>query len=214
MIEPNGLGNSFVETIAHSELGETIPEFMDVSIDLFLDDGIIKEIPIIKSIWALIKSTVKVSDYLLMKKILLFFNATSIIDCATRKNFVKQLSENPKFKQRVGEQIMLYIDRLDDIEKPSMVGNAFNGFIQGEINFELFQRLAVAIDRSFVGDLKKLKKYYATKNEYFRGAGRETLYQLSQSGLVLMESHVVLGTNGIIYEPSELGEIFIKLVLK
>ena len=212
MTEQNDLGISLVETIGQSELAKMVPDGLDIALDSQLTDGILKELPIIKSTVAIYKTALGVRDFILLKKIILFLKETANTDANERYEFSRRLSEDKKYQRKVGEQLLLYIDRVDDIEKSAILGKLFNGYIKKEIDYDTFQRLANAVDKTFIGDLNKLKEYYTYSLSNFKTIGKDILHHLAQSGLVSMESHMILDSDGILFKQSKLGLTFIDLV--
>ena len=94
-----------------------------------------------------------------------------------------------------------------------MLAKVFNGYIRKQISYDVFQRLANAVDKTFIGDLKKLKEYYVTSADEFKGVSKDILLNLAQSGLVRMESKIFMEGDGIQFHPSDLGQSFITLAL-
>jgi hypothetical protein len=204
------LGTSLIETVGKSDLAQFIPDYLEIGLDSQLTEGVLKELPVVSTSLAIYKATLGIRDFILLKKIILFLKEASKVDEQERQEFLSKIAEDKKYQRRVGEQLLLYIDRLDDIEKAIFLAKLFNGYVKREIEYDTFQRLSNAVDKTFIGDLRNLKQYYSTD---LKKVGKDILHHLAQSGLVSMESHMILDSDGIIFNQNKLGETFIKLVL-
>jgi hypothetical protein len=68
MTEIKDLSNAFTETIKDTNLKEIIVDISEILADNLLEDGILKEIPIIGTILKLGKFTLNIKDHLFIKK--------------------------------------------------------------------------------------------------------------------------------------------------
>ena len=64
--------------------------------------------------------------------------------------------ETRDFRKRVEENLLLLLDRLDDMGKPELIGRLFSAYLRQELAYEDFQRLAGSIDRAYMPDLPLL----------------------------------------------------------
>ena len=91
----------------------------------------------------------------------------------------------------------------------------FAGVMRGIIQYDIFLRLAAAIDRVFIGDLKDLESYYSRIESYDSKLGKPfaefldaaTCQSLYTAGLVRSEGYTE-DTN----HPNELGSTLIRLL--
>jgi hypothetical protein len=211
------LGESLVESIGNSEISDITTEAWDLAIDTFLEDGVLKDIPVIG--WAVkaLKARQSVRDALFLKKIVMFLIAASEISAEEKENFTIKINQDKNYRQKVGENLLLLIDRHERIEKSLLLGRLFAAHIKNELSHEQFMRLSTALDRSVIEDLEVLNKRRAN---YFMvpKITREGLYR---SGLMDMRIEVPemdprlagkgLNTKGKYdYEMNDLGKAFIK----
>ena len=66
------------------------------------------------------------------------------------------MEDNPSYQRQVGENLIMLLDRLDDLEKPSMISKVFKAYLNGNINYHQFLRFAAVIDKILVKDLQNL----------------------------------------------------------
>ena len=72
---------------------------------------------------------------------------------------ISSLEKDPKERRRVGENLVLLLDRLDRVEKAAMVGRAFWAFCMGAIDVQTLQRVTTAIDRILLVDVPQLRSF-------------------------------------------------------
>ena len=210
-METKELAPSLIESFTDFDIAQITPDLAEVALDNVLDDGLVKDIPVVRSLYAFYKTTVSLRDRALIKKLLIFLSSLSSVSPEKRKAFKDRINKDEKFKQKVGEQLLLILERLDDMEKPYLVAHAFQAYIEELINYEIFQRLASVIDRSFFLDLKSLK---SVKN--YRKLSSHSIINLVNSGILELVSttSVILTAENNKYQLSDLGKILLKFVLK
>jgi hypothetical protein len=155
------LNESLFDTLRASELNEVVGDALEIALDSVLEEGILKEIPIISAIVRLGKTTVAIRDRILVKKLLLFLRGISEVSQEERAQFVSKLETNHSFRTLVGETLILLIDRHDHLGKPEILAKIFNGYIREEIDYDTYLRLATSVDKTFIEDLRSLFEYYS-----------------------------------------------------
>ncbi|MDX2212198.1 MAG: hypothetical protein SFY66_02805 [Oculatellaceae cyanobacterium bins.114] len=201
------------------QLGDSV---LDTSIELFevigdqvFDDGLIKDLPILGTAVNLARVGRNIRDRIFLKKIEKFIFSLSKIEEIERQKFYNQLEKNPKLKQRMGEVLVLILDRLDDLEKPKILAKAFTAYIKGYINFDQFRKLSSAIDLAYIEDLQQLvnsKRYSTTDMLDFQQG-------LLRTGLTAISHGAISGQSffgeDVVYLPittTALGELFIEIM--
>ena len=152
------LENSLLETIKGEGGKDLALEAAEFSLDSVLKDGVLKDFPVIGTVAKLYSTAVGVQGYIFAKKIRKFVSQLSTISLEDRKSFVARLESDPKHREKTIDTLLSFLDKLDDMEKAPLLANAFSGYIRDELDFNTLQRLASAIDRCMVWDLKYLEK--------------------------------------------------------
>ena len=147
---------SITETIKTSNLSELTIDYAEVFTDSVLKDGILKDIPIVNSIVGVGKIGFAINDYLFLKKILSFLVNIKDVHQSQREKLLLKIENSEKYQKNVGEAILLIINKIDDLEKPKIIGKIFSFFLNGEIDYETFLRLSQSIEKVFLPDLSKL----------------------------------------------------------
>lgn len=102
----------------------------------------------------------KVVDYIInvrqqsfFLKISRFLFQLDDISESKRLEFRKQLEENPKYRQRVGEVIILTLEKADRLEKADITGIVMKAMINRKVESSMGLRLISIVDRAFLDDL-------------------------------------------------------------
>ena len=77
---------------------------------------------------------------------------------AQRQAFVADLERNGRYAA-FGENMLLLLDRLDDISKPTIVGKIMAAHIKGLIDYDKAMRLNAIVSRCYAADLGYLKTF-------------------------------------------------------
>jgi hypothetical protein len=210
-MEPKALAPSLVESFTDFDPSQITPDLLEVALDNILDEGIIKDIPIVRTIVGIYKATASIRDRALVKKLVNFLSSLSTVSQEVRQQFRAKMNVDEKFKCKVGEKLLLIIERLDDMGKPSLISLAFQAYMEEHIDFDMFQRLSCAIDKSFYPDLMSFKSS-GNPNRLSPQAKLE----LSNSGIIELQStsSIDLSSRHNKYQITELGRALLKFVLK
>jgi hypothetical protein len=175
------------DALNFEQLTELGIENLEIALDRFLDDTIVKEIPILKSVIALVKTGKSIKDYLFMKKILAFL--TNIQDIPKEKvdTFIQ---ENKDKTKEIGMSILLIIESLNEISKAELIGKLFRLVVEKEIDDTIYLKLCYIIDKCYFEDILALKYFkecqiITSKNSFVHTEVLEGLYSnglLSNSG--------------------------------
>ena len=157
----NELEVSLVETLLDSDLANIGTDLGEITVDSALEEGVLKDIPVISTLRALWKTSVAVRDELFLKKLVQFLAGLHDIPPHERKKMIDRLENDDSYAQKVGEHIIILLDRLDNMRKPALLAKAFRAYIKGEIGAQDLQRFLYVIDRAIYSDLTFLKAYLA-----------------------------------------------------
>lgn len=211
------LNESILDSIGKENLGEYTKDIIELGVDSVLKDGILKDLPAIGTLINISKLGVSIRDGILGKKILRFLEQVDNIGYYERKEFIEDISFDRKFRIRVGESLILLLEKMDDLEKPSIMGRLFNSNIKKEIDYEMFLRLSSIVVRSFSPDLVALKDYSTGIN-----ISSIAMENLANQGLLTVTiqkrneaEKTILGIqdkeiNTLEYKMNKLGELLIK----
>jgi hypothetical protein len=126
--------------------GEVVGDFLS-------EDGLISGIPIISTAFKTVKALDSFRDRLFMARLIAFIEGADEMSPEDRIALGKKL-DSPDGK-RVGETLLLVLEKVTDLDKPRLLGLLLRRFAEGRINARELRYLATAIDLSFADDLKE-----------------------------------------------------------
>ena len=150
------VSESLSTTVAKSGNLDLPAEIAEFAIDQVIDEGLLKDIPFVGWIAKGVSITNSISDRMFFQKILRFIFALEQVSKTDRVEYSKKIEEDPVFRKRVGEHLLVTIEKLDILDKPSFLAKCFDRFISGDIDHEYFVDLANVIERSTAHDLNAL----------------------------------------------------------
>jgi len=205
------LGDSLIETISKFGGKDIAADAGEITLDAFLDGGLIEDVPFIGTLMKLKNIGVGVREYLFTKKLLKFLNRINEVSRDDINKFIDKMEDDSDKKKKVGETLLLLIERMDEVEKSELLGNAFRSYLCRKINYEEFFRMGRAIDRCMVADLKFVHNY-----ERATDAFPDAAFDLSSCGLIEMVGMPTIRTESSRnqYKITDYGKLFINSVLR
>ena len=152
------------------EITSLMTDVGEFTLDSFMQDGVIKELPIVGSVFSMIKIGVDIRDRIFVEKI---------------KSFIENVDNNQKWREKfsddeecnkISKQLLYIVDSCDDDNKLKLIGMAFNYLVNGEISKDEYFYTVNIISKSFYPFLKMLLdidesdkrfKNDVTKYDYF-----------------------------------------------
>ena len=186
--DEDDLGLSLIETLGSTDLSSVTEDLVEIALDSLLQDGILKDIPVVNTIIGISKSAVSIRDKLLTRKILYFLQGLNEITVEEREKFLKDMDANPKHQRKVGENLIMLLDRLDDLNKPAMIAKLFRSYLRDEITYNEFLWLSSVIDRAYMNDLVGLLEQMSQTSIYGIDLYLERLYYLGLSRIKFDDS--------------------------
>ena len=129
---------------------------MDVaeySIDEVINNEIIKQIPIVKTVIGTIQTGVNVHDRLFLKKIVVFLVGINHILEKQRREVVDKIDSSKKYRMRVGEKLLYIIDKCDDYTNAENVAKLFSAMVKGDISYEQYLEASRIVSRISTNEL-------------------------------------------------------------
>ncbi len=205
------LEGSLLSVLGKSGGADLLQEAAEFSLDALLEDGIVKDIPVVGTIAKLYSAAMGAQGYVFAKKIRTFLVELKSVPEEEREAFTQKLEKDKEQKERTAETLIVLLDKLDDMKKAPLLARAFAGYMREYFDFSTFQRLAAAIDRCLVSDLPILVRFSGPQPlDGYIGD------MLVSTGLVSVAAIPGIRGRGAKtnYEMSELGELFVQVVLK
>lgn len=209
------LGTSLIESVSQAGAVDVAADVGELALDSVLDVGLLKDVPVFGWLVKFYGAFRTVRDQLFLKKVASFLHGTRSASQEVRDRFRKKMKADPAFRRKVGECLILLLERHDHFDKSSILGKVFTAYMRGEIEYEAFLRIATSVDRVPITDLRRLSQYHQRFAAYDGTSGEsfvnvldaDTCQSLYTSGLVSSE-----GAFEVTYRPNDVMSELVKLI--
>lgn len=178
----------------------SVSELVEVGLDSILEDGLLKDVPLLSTTIALYKIGSSLKERHNIKKLIAFLDEinkkTSTIE--KRAEYQQKISFDEKFRNQQIEYLLVLIDRYISYDKPRMLAKLFVAYIDGIITWEELTMYAEIIDRFLLLDVGTFTDN-AEITIVHKNIGGESVLRLVALGLMIEE------TNMSLFEESEHG---------
>ncbi len=212
--------NKSLETSMFSKDAKDLAvDYSELALDNFIDNDVLSEIPIIKTILGIYKTGVGIKERFTLKKVAKFLFRLNNISEKEKADFLYKLSLKESYRNEVFEKLLILLDRLDDMEKAEITGNLFKATIQGKMSVATFYKFASIVDKFYIEDFKE----FCEKRDVLRNENNDLIYEIDSAilknftslGLIAEEVKVVpAGLGGMPKSPyqyviSDLGRYLV-----
>lgn len=91
---------SFVDSFTDYDPAQITPDLAEIALDQVFDDGIIKDIPVVRSVYGLAKAYVSIRDRGLVLKLVKFISSINSVSPDIRKSFKDKMNKKKDFKKK------------------------------------------------------------------------------------------------------------------
>ena len=175
-VEMGELINSLAKAIFDSS-EDIIQDYAEITIDSVLEDGILKEVPLVGTALGVGKVVLSVRDRIFLKNIIIFLKKVkeNRIDEEHLQKHLKSFENNPHNREKELEIVVSCCDQYTDRIKSKLLANIYTCFITGKIDWENFRACVEILEDIKVTDIPTLCEIYE-KGEYVKG---DNYYPLS-----------------------------------
>lgn len=162
------------------ESADTIGDYLELGIDSFVNDGVLKDLPIVNTIVAVLKVGKNIYDRNLLKQTLTFineFNSNNISEEKIKK-YKEQIEKDSKKCEEELNRVILLLNKFIDKEKSILLAKVFKAYVNEIINWKEFCEYSEVIDRLFLQDLELLKEIYYKKVNITKG--RDDMFRVER----------------------------------
>lgn len=166
------------KSVKSKAINELTPELLEMSLDLVIESEVLKDIPVFGIGFKSYSLYKNITESFFTKKLLKFLFELKDIPQANREKFIVEL-ESKNETNKAGEKLLITLNRLNDVDKATIIGKLLKQTILGKITFDNFKRLTHIIDNTYLEDMELLKD-----NEYLRNINDDIKSNLYQVGLL------------------------------
>lgn len=149
--------------IALSLVGETAAEVAEIALDQMLEEGVLKDMPLVGTVVRWASAGKSAYDALLLAKFFAFARNVEHATPEERAAWLARLEKNGQ-REQLQRSLLLLLEKMDDEEKGPLLGRAFTAHVKGGLTFRQFQRYAEIILGSNVVHLRILYSLRAQRN--------------------------------------------------
>ena len=146
------LSESMTTTLL-SDLG-FLENIGDGLIDLFANNEVIQNIPIIGTINGVCKNVKNIHDAIFVKKLLAFLFPIKNVTYEKRAEAIYKWEHDKNYREKVGDALLGMIERCDDTAKSKWLSMLFKELVLEQNNFCLFMRAEKVLSSLSVMDMQ------------------------------------------------------------
>ena len=198
------ISQSLTDTLKNDDLTNLTKEGLELTIDSFIDDDIIKQIPFVKSIAAIVSTAKSITNYLFVKKVFAFLKGVSDIPQEKRQAMISKIDESKKYRQKVGEFLLFQINHCDDNLKAEYISLAFRAVINEELSYDDFMRVSNVLNRLSIIDFEDFitREQFGEDDSLFIGCGLLFLHNPNEE----KTEEIVISLGGLNVYTTALGD--------
>ncbi len=192
-----------------------IENYGEYTLDKFLDEGILRNLPIVGPAFSAIRISKSIQDRIFMEKL---------------RGFIENIHENEKWKEKftdinecnkISKKLVYIIDLTDDDEKIKLIAILFNYYVAEEISKDEFLYLSSIVSKSYY---KFLKLFNSINDVRFSNDGEKYdssvvshlysigLFDYSGSTMAQMKDGKVVKSGSAIYNLNIYGSILKQII--
>lgn len=159
--------------IKNPNLQSLTQDYGELLIDGMMDDGVLKDIPIVGSVVNTIHFVNSISKHFASKKIYKFLYQLNEISEDERNKKINEINASGKYQSTVGEMIFELLERIESDGKPEIIGKLFAAVIEGKIKYISYLKSTHIIKNIFYYDLVDFLDNYKSTDFVCQFQGKE-----------------------------------------
>lgn len=187
-MEKLDLTNALKDSIS-SEVSANATNLLEIGIDALMDDGILKEIPVVSAVVGVYKIGHSIRELHYIKKLTAFVLALNngTANEKDKEFYQKALSESKKSRAKEIEHILILLERYIHIDQAEMLAKLYLAYLKESINWDEFARYSEVINRFLPGD----SEYFMSNRSTYdlRAAQDDRVLRLLSLGLYYEEAN-------------------------
>jgi len=125
----------------------------EAGVDLLTDNEAVRAVPVIGTAFKLCKGLDDLRSKILAAKLRRFLSDPNLQSESARDKIKRKILEDEDQASAVGEALFLVLDRLTDLDKPTVLAKAYVAYLDDLMSSTDLRRMAQAIDLAFADDL-------------------------------------------------------------
>lgn len=155
-------------TLLGESLGDPVEDISELAIDAVIQNGLLKDIPIVGTIVGFCKLGMNLRERNLLKQTLNFINEfnNGTIDPEKLRKYQEEIKANPKkAEEELGRCLLILNSTIETIHS-KIQGRLFSSYINQSISWDKYVELSDAANRLFIADMKALVRIDSQTGKY------------------------------------------------
>lgn len=197
-------------------LSNVIPDIAELGIDSILNEGTLKNIPVVSVLLGVKNTAQSLHDRNLLRQTLAFideFNKGNI-DEEKKQKYKKKIEDSPKKAEAELGRVLIILNQTIELDKSKILASIFRAYVNEKIDWKIFCEFSEITRLFFVSDFYDLKCIY-----YHDSEAVELSYgidRLAALGLVKITTNPEIVSGGLgsrrSVELSRIGGFYYSLV--
>ena len=140
-------------------LFDTVADLTEVGLDAVMDEGLLKEIPLLSTVAGIYKIGHTIKERHTIKQLALFVTELNkgCADEGKRKQLLEKLNSNTQKSKQEIEYILVVLDGYLEYEKPRMLAKLYVAYLEETITWATFAEYSSMMNQLIPGDKELLK---------------------------------------------------------
>lgn len=157
---PTNIQSSFTTTLTNPVLPDALSDIGENTIDSLINNPLISQLPIVKTVAGMIQAGMNIQDRLFLKKILTFLEGVDDIPEYERQKIIKEIDDSKGYQIQVGEKLLYILDNCYDHINAQNASKLFAAMIRRKISYSQFLGAAQVIARISPDELEQFLGSY------------------------------------------------------
>ena len=144
-----------------SDSTETIANIAELGLDSILDDGLLKDIPLLSTAIAVFKFGSKIKLAHEVKKLAIFISSlnNNIVDKDNIRKYKERKMTGHKEIKRELEYLLVVLEKYLEYEKPDLLAKLYIAYLDNIIDWNTFSAYSIVVNQIFLQDIKVLLQF-------------------------------------------------------
>ena len=140
---------------------DTVGDLAEVGLDAVMDDGVLKEIPLLSTVAGIYKIGHTIKERHTIKQLALFVTELNkgCVDKNKTNRILEKLNGNQQQSKQEIEYILVVLDSYLEYEKPKMLAKLYMAYLEQRIDWTQFSMYAALLKTLLLQDIKLLASH-------------------------------------------------------
>lgn len=150
---------SLYNSIFNDEVLDVIKDYSEIAYDSIMEEGILKEIPVVKTVVAVCKTGLNIKERNFIRQTIVFLQQFNSGDLSDEKIIEHHnlLNTNPHILEKEMNVLINFLSENTEEELSKISGRIYLAYLRGALSWDKLLELIEVNRRMFIGDYKILK---------------------------------------------------------